>query len=114
MMNVRFEYLYRDAGNFKRWGEVVFSNTNNIGRDTLAAISGQALPLDRLYFLPDQIGVPNLHFDEQIANLDHEWHEIHSFDLCDDMPNDPQARDIGIFIKSLFQCAAVHGAGDRS
>jgi hypothetical protein len=28
-MNIRFEYLYRDAGNFKKWGEVIFSNKNN-------------------------------------------------------------------------------------
>lgn len=112
-MNVRFEYLYRDAGNFKRWGEVVFSNVGNIGRDTLAAISGQTLPLDSLYFLPDQIGVPRLHFDEQIANLDHEWHEIHCFELCDDMPNDLQARDIGVFIQSLFQYTASFGLEDR-
>jgi hypothetical protein len=29
-MSVRFEYLYRDAGNFKNWGEVVFFNPLNI------------------------------------------------------------------------------------
>lgn len=80
-MNVRFEYLYRDAGNFKRWGEVVFSNASNIEQDTLAAISGAALPLDSIYFLPDQVGVPSLHFEERIEHLDHDWHEIHSFNI---------------------------------
>lgn len=102
-MNVRFEYLYRDAGNFKRWGEVVFFNANNIGQDTLAAICGAALPLDSIYFLPDQVGVPNLHFEDWIDSLDHDWHEIHSFQLCDDLPNDLQMRDIDLFIQSLFR-----------
>lgn len=109
MMNVRFEYLYRDAGNFKLWGEVVFSNPGNIGQDTLAAVSGLSLPLDRLYFLPDQMSIPSLRFDIPIANLDHEWHEVHSFELCDEMPNDPQARDVGVFMQSLFRCAASLG-----
>jgi hypothetical protein len=103
-MNVKFEYLYRDAGNFKRWGEVVFSNANNIRQDTLAAISGAALPLDSIYFLPDQFGVPNLHFDEWVEGLDHDWHEIHSFNLSDALPNDRQARDIETFIQSLLLC----------
>ncbi|WP_124703991.1 hypothetical protein [Sulfuriferula multivorans] len=102
-VNVRFEYLYRDAGNFKRWGEVVFSNAHNIGQETLDTISGAALPLDGVYFLPDQIGVPSLHFEEWIKVLDHYWHEIHAFKLCGDLPNDPQARDIELFIQSLFR-----------
>lgn len=102
-VNVRFEYLYRDAGNFKRWGEVVFSNAHNIGQETLDTISSAALPLDGVYFLPDQIGVPNLHFKEWIKVLDHDWHEIHAFKLCGDLPNDLQARDIELFIQSLFR-----------
>lgn len=31
--NVRLEYLYRDAENFKIWGEVVFSNVADIELD---------------------------------------------------------------------------------
>lgn len=103
-VNVRFEYLYRDAGNFKRWGEVVFSNAHNIGQETLDTISGAALPLDGIYFLPDQVGVPNLLLEERIECLDHDWHEIHAFELSDELPNDPQARDIELFIQSLFRC----------
>lgn len=103
MMNVKFEYLYRDAGNFKRWREIVFFNANNIGRDTLAALSSEALPLDSIYFLPYRVGVPSLHFEEQVEDLDHDWHEIHSFELCDDLPNDLQMRDVELFIQSLFR-----------
>jgi hypothetical protein len=102
-MNVRFEYLYRDSGNFKHWGDVVFSNTHNIGQDTLAAISSAALPLDGIYFLPDQVGIPNLHFEEWMESLDHDWHEIHSFEFCDDLPNDLQGRDIEMFIQSIIR-----------
>jgi len=37
-MNVRFEYLYRDAGNFKNWGEIVFFNPLNINAVLAAAM----------------------------------------------------------------------------
>jgi len=34
-MNILFEYLYRDAGNNKKWGEVVFHNKENINLTVL-------------------------------------------------------------------------------
>ena len=30
-MNIIVEYLYRDAGNNKIWGEALFSNKSNLG-----------------------------------------------------------------------------------
>ena len=42
-MNVRFEYLYRDAGNFKNWGELVFSNPHNINVDRVKSIAANVL-----------------------------------------------------------------------
>jgi hypothetical protein len=30
VINVKFNYLYRDGGNFKSWGEVIFSNLENL------------------------------------------------------------------------------------
>ncbi len=101
-MNVRFEYLYRDAGNFKRWGEVVFSNIHNIGQETFDKLSGSALSLDEIYFLPHQVGVPSLRFEEWINDLDHCWHEIHAFELCSDPSDDLLDRDIALFIQSIF------------
>jgi len=38
-MNVRFEYLYRDEGNFKNWGEIVFFNPRNINAVLVAAMA---------------------------------------------------------------------------
>lgn len=32
-MNIRFEYLYRDHGNLKNWGEIVFSNNDAYKRN---------------------------------------------------------------------------------
>jgi len=73
-MNVRFEYLYRDAGNFKNWGEIIFSNPHNLNADFVSTIAEKVL-IDGTYFVTSKAGAPDLH-DE---NLDHEWHEFYSF-----------------------------------
>lgn len=100
-MNVRFEYLYRDAGNFKNWGEVVFANPRNLSADRVAAVVEKALHIDGLYFVASELNVPDLHFAERNEKLDHDWHEVHAFLATDDAPNDPQGRTFEEFIALL-------------
>lgn len=105
-MNVRFEYLYRDAGNFKNWGEVVFSNASNFTVDHVTAMAEHFL-IERTYFVASKADVPDLHFSEYNEKLDHDWHEVHAFQVTDDAPTDPQQRDVEKFIESLQQAAQV-------
>jgi hypothetical protein len=99
-MNVRFEYLYRDAGNFKNWGEVVFSNPHNINSILVVAMAEKVL-IDQAYFVATKADVPDLHFKEHDEQLDHGWHEFHACQPTEDAPNDPQGRNIEKFIDSL-------------
>lgn len=103
-MNIRFEYLYRDAGNFKNWGEVIFSNPNNIDAGFTSSMAEQVL-IERIYFVASKADIPDLHFSEYIEEVDHGWHEFHSFTLTDDAPNDLLGRNIEEFISSL-RCAS--------
>jgi hypothetical protein len=103
-MNVRFEYLYRDAGNFKNWGEVVFTNPRHLSVRLVAEMAANVL-IDHAYFVASKAGVPDLHFAEHDEELDHGWHELHAFQSTDDDSNDPQGRNIEEFIYSL-QCAS--------
>ncbi|MCC8991335.1 MAG: hypothetical protein LM514_01790 [Streptococcus sp.] len=103
-MNIRFEYLYRDFGNFKQWGEVIFSNPNNIDAGFASSIVEQVL-IERVYFVASKADIPNLYFSEYIEEVDHGWHEFHSFSLTDGTPNDPLGRNIEEFITSL-RCAS--------
>lgn len=105
-MNVRFEYLYRDAGNFKNWGEIVFSNPRNISADFVAAMAEKVL-IDQAYFLASKAGVPDLHFVEHDEDLDHDWHEVYVFQATDEAPNDPQGRDVEEFIESLQRASQI-------
>jgi hypothetical protein len=99
-MNVRFEYLYRDAGNFKSWGEVVFSNPRNLDAKVIAKMA-ESLLLDRSYFVATKVRLPDLHFPDFNHELDHDWHEAQSFELTADGPSDEEHRSIEEFVESL-------------
>lgn len=105
-MNIRFEYLYRDAGNFKNWGEVVFSNPRDVPADVTASMAEKVL-IDHTFFVASKAGVPDLHFSEYNEDLDHGWHEVHAFLPTDEPPNDAQARNIEDFIISLRSASVV-------
>jgi predicted nucleic acid-binding protein len=99
-MNIRVEYLYRDAGNFKNWGEIIFSNPNNIDIKVIEKQANDNL-LENLYFIAAKADVPDLHFSDHNLNLDHLWHEINSFELTTEKSNDNRNRTIEEFVDSL-------------
>jgi hypothetical protein len=68
-MPIRFEYLYRCAGNYKEWGEVLLSNPEHRPLDELEAEIRSNL-IDGEFFIAEQIGIPTLYFDETDPELD--------------------------------------------
>ena len=79
MKHCVFEYLYRDAGNFKAWGELLLE-----GEFTFGEISRLIARFDGgEFFVAEQIGVPPLFAElwrqcqcEPSDELDHAWHEF--------------------------------------
>jgi len=105
-MNIRFEYLYRDAGNFKNWGEVIFSNKKKLDAKVLEAKAREVL-IDRDYFVATIANVPSLNFKEYVELLDHGWHEFSSFEECNEKPDDLFFRDIGDFVRALADASKI-------
>lgn len=105
-MNVQFEYLYRDAGNFKKWNTVVFTNPANASVDTLTQQAREVL-IDQSYFVAEKAGVPDLHFSSYDEDLDHGWHEFHGFTPTCKPSSDPQHRSINEFMNALFFASIV-------
>lgn len=99
-MNIRFSYLYRDAGNFKNFGEIVFSNPHNLPLEELSTKLKLAL-LDEMFFDAFAVGVPELFFDDYDEELDHDWHEFECLTEVDSPPTDQQNRSIDILISRL-------------
>ncbi len=100
MNNIRLEYLYRDAGNYKNWGEVVFSNPNRIPVCVAEKLVTETL-LEGQYFLADSSELPDLHFPELNVELDHAWHEFHAFTATEEAPNDAHGRSVEQLIKCM-------------
>jgi hypothetical protein len=74
---VQFKYLYRDAGNYKIYGEEIFLNPDGISIQEIESKIRTAL-IDGQFFDPKKWGVKRLRFEEWDEELDHEWNEFES------------------------------------
>ena len=109
-MNIRFEYLYRDAGNNKLWGDVVFANPEHLSIEELTGMAEAGL-IDGLNFVAREVKVPELRFPDYDQELDHDWHEFHALELTSDAPADSEMRTIDEFLSSVrLACAPVRAA----
>jgi hypothetical protein len=101
-MNIEFQYMYRDLGNFKNYGSVVFGNKSAL---SIAAISRALIGSfgeDRNFAASD-LGVPNLFFKEfsYDPTLDWEMHEFCSVVRTNLPINDTYKRDIRDLLPQL-------------
>ncbi len=99
-MNIKFEYLYRDAGNYKNWGSVVFSNPDHCSTRMLHQKVSDLL-IDQQYFYADKVRIPDLHFSDNDSDLDHAWHEYDSFSVTDEPLTDSDSRTVLEFINKI-------------
>jgi len=100
--NIKFNYMYRDASNYKSWGSVIFINP---GETTLSDIDARLLNVfgnDRL-FIASQIRIPEvfLYLDGDITIDDHCFHEYISVEFTAEAENNKHGRSINEFIKEV-------------
>ena len=99
-MNIKFNYLYRDYGNYKTYGFVIFSNPDrliiNVVEDKL-----EKLLIDSEFFHSSDFNIPFLKHPEfeYDPQLDHSWNEFISLEETNDDATDN--RTINEFIKVL-------------
>lgn len=106
--NISFSYLYRDAGNYKKWGQIVFNNPNNLKIEKIDRRLRNAF--DKLYedvslFIADQIQIPEvfLYQSTEATEADHCYHEFDKCEVTEDEPNDLLNRSISDFIEEVEQ-----------
>lgn len=73
--NIRFSYLYRDAGNYKLFGQVVFGNPENIALGEIRKRINASL-IDGEFFEAKKWGLTELKFENYLPELDHNWCEF--------------------------------------
>lgn len=106
--NVKFNYLYRDAGNYKSWGAIIFANPNEL------SIQEIEIQFERLFFhgelfIAKQIDVTEvfLYSEDDASEDDHCFHEYESIELTEEEPNDPYNRTIVNFLKKVEEESAT-------
>lgn len=82
--NIKFNYLYRDAGNYKQFGNIILSNPNNISIDLVTDIVRKNL-IDGEFFEAGKWGVPSLFFDIKNED-DNKWHEFENVETTQEPP----------------------------
>lgn len=106
-MNLRFEYLYRDAANYKAWCALVVSNPGDAHSAATAEQAASKVLIDGAWFVAAAADLPDLRGDEWDDELDHDWHELHGFAETDVPPDDPRGRDIRGLLESLAEGAVT-------
>lgn len=96
-MNIQFNYLYRDGGNYKQYHSEVFTNHNNL---TLAEISNkiQDQLIDGEHFYHQKWQLKDLHYFHWDNEIDVFWHE---FECIEYTKRPPTKNDIADFMQLI-------------
>lgn len=99
MNNIKLIYLYRDAGNYKQWAEVVFPNPDRLALGAVAKALTNAFLPDGL-FIAHQVRLPEafLFNKGDATSDDHCFHEFAVVELTLETPSDNHSRSIGQFV----------------
>lgn len=99
---IRFNYLYRDAGNYKERGAVVFSDSLELSLDEMSTLLQCAFSQGCL-FIANQIRVPERFLFERgsATSDDHCYHEFESLEFTGEIPDDRFARSAADFVREV-------------
>ena len=86
MLNIKFSYIYRDSGNYKNFGSVVFNWDEQINIENLADLIRSKL-IDGIWFYASQWHVPDLHFSTWDDEIDHTFHEFEMLEYTEENPD---------------------------
>jgi hypothetical protein len=102
MRNVKFHYLYRDGSNYKKCGDVVFSNVKDLSVESALKSLRRSFSDDGL-FIAHQVRIPEVFLaDEYPLNEDdHCFHEFADVEVTLDAANDKCSRSIGEFVAEV-------------
>jgi hypothetical protein len=101
-VNVEFHYLYRDWGNFKNFGSLIFANHSYLAIGEIRRRIERDTDCDRT-FVASRLNMPELFFRNFPFNpeLDHGFHEFFDALETELASNDPANRDILEFLVEL-------------
>jgi hypothetical protein len=102
--HIKFTYLYRDASNYKSWGEIIFKNHDKLSLAEIEERLRCSFDSGEL-FVAAQVSIPEvfLFLQDKLTDDDHFYHEFHSVEGTNDDCNDDCDRSIKVFIEQVEQ-----------
>ena len=79
---ILLNYLYRDSGNYKKFGSKRYSNPEQLTIEEITQRLVQNL-IDQSYFYPEQVGIKKFKFHRHID--DSSWYEFESVEILDNI-----------------------------
>ena len=83
MLNIRFNYLYRDADNYKLFGSEVFSQKRGLRLSDIEKLIRSAL-IRKQYFYPAEWKLPLLYSDDGWGMEEMDWCEFEGLEEMTD------------------------------
>jgi len=80
MANIQFNYLYRDGGNYKKYGSVILANPTALSLHELTSLIRNKL-IDQTWFYAADFGVPDLIPNTFNPETDPTWHEFENIEF---------------------------------
>ncbi|PKP45155.1 MAG: hypothetical protein CVT94_18850 [Bacteroidetes bacterium HGW-Bacteroidetes-11] len=99
--NIQLSYLYRDAGNYKLFGQVIFRNPEKLSPEEIKSKLLAQL-IDGEFFDAEKWGLPVLQFENYHPDMDHPWHEIEKIESTAATISD--SRTLTEFLLELQKC----------
>ena len=94
---IRFNYLYRDSGNYKKFAHKDFENSNDLPIETVEQQIRSQL-FDTEYFYPDEVGIVKFRFHRYCDFKP--WYEMENIGIVN-RPCKRKLTSISEFIKML-------------
>lgn len=101
MPNIKFNYLYRDGSNYKKFNSIIFEDDQSISLEELELLIKSKLIYGE-WFYADQWKIPEIFLSTFDFKIDPTWHEFESVEYSDEPDNSTftLAEFVGI-LKSL-------------
>jgi hypothetical protein len=106
--NLKFSYLYRDAGNYKKRASVTFSNPDKLSPQSVEKIFRKYF-LEECLFIAAQVRIPNcfLYVRGNTGSDDHCFHEFERIEATCQIPTDSSGRSINQLMKEVKHQASL-------
>ncbi|MCX2836753.1 hypothetical protein OQ279_01200 [Salinimicrobium sp. MT39] len=97
--SISFQYLHRDEGNYKTFGEIIFGNDEDLSPEKAEETLRKKL-IDTTYFYPLPNGIPL--FQEHTGYIYFsDWYEFQKFSRTNEKPTDP--RSLSTFLSQFSE-----------